>query len=122
MQAPLFLLLLSCLSLPASVIMGPVYNPSTGHYYSLLSANSWSGSQTEALSLGGNLATINDAAENDWVFDTFSAGQRHLWIGLNDTNMDNIYAWVDGTPVSYSNWDSGQPNLGCDRWAIIIRG
>jgi len=29
---------------------------------------------------------------------------------------------VDGTLVSYLNWDAGQPNLGSERWAIIIRG
>jgi hypothetical protein len=102
--------------------MGPVYNPNNGRYYSLLSQNSWSASATEAQALGGNLATINDAAENNWVFDTFSAGQRNLWIGLQDTNLDGVFAWVDGAPVSYTNWGAGQPNLGTERWVIIIKG
>jgi hypothetical protein len=36
--------------------------------------------------------------------------------------MDNVFAWVDGTPFSYSNWGAGQPNLGSERWVLIIRG
>src|SRR5437867_3716287 len=108
----LFVALFYCcaFSLRSAVIMGPIINPNNAHSYSLLSESSWSAAQTEAKTLGGNLTTINDAAENDWVFDTFSSGQRNLWIGLNDTNMDNVFAWVDGTPFSYANWGAGQPN------------
>jgi len=45
-----------------------VTNPANGHSYYLLSSNTWTASQAEAAALGGNLP-INDAAENDWVFD-----------------------------------------------------
>jgi len=123
MKALFLLPLLWCWSLWGTVIMGPIYNPANGHSYSLLAATSWSASQTEAVSLSGNLATINDAAENDWVFDTFSGGgQKNLWIGFNDTNMDNVFSWVDGSPTTYVNWDAGQPNLGSERWVFMVRG
>ena len=111
-----------CLSARGTVINGPVFNPNNGRNYLLLSANSWSGAEAEAQTLGGNLATINNAAENNWVFDTFSAGQRNLWIGFQDTNLDGIFTWVDGSPVSYTNWGAGQPNLGSERWVMIIQG
>src|SRR5689334_4408092 len=66
----------------AAVLAGPVVNPANGHSYYLLSLNNWTGSQSESVSLGGNLATINDAAENAWVFSTFASFggvQRNLW-------------------------------------------
>ncbi len=112
------------LSLQGAVLTGPVINPANGHYYSLLNSNSWTASQAEALILGGNLVTINNAAENDWVFNTFSAGQRNLWIGFNDGDLNDTYTWVDGSALSYSNWDTavGQPDLGPDRYGFIIKG
>lgn len=118
-------IVLGSASLYAAVLTPPVINPANGHFYSLLSSNTWSGAQAEAVALGGNLTTIDNAAENDWVFDTFSAGQRNLWIGLNDGDFNGIYSWIDGTVFSYSNWDAGpsqQPDLGNDHWVFIALG
>jgi hypothetical protein len=108
----------------AAIVSGPVVDPANGHTYYLLSADTWSTSETEALSLGGTLATVNDAANNDWIFNTFSAGTRNLWIGYNDGNFDNTFTWADGEPVTYTNWDTAlnQPNLGPERWVFIARG
>ncbi|HVU86191.1 MAG TPA: lectin-like protein [Pirellulales bacterium] len=108
----------------AAVISGPTVDPANGHVYYLLSANTWSASEAEAQSLGGNLATVRNAAENTWLFNTFSAGQRNLWIGFNDSDFDNNFTWADGEPVTYTNWDTAlnQPNLGPERWVFIARG
>lgn len=57
----------------AGILAGPVTNDATGHYYYLLAQNSWTASQAEALRLGGDLVTIDDQAEQDWVFTTFTA-------------------------------------------------
>ncbi len=121
---PFSAMLLSSLSLGGGVLVGPVDNPANGHSYYLLNADTWPASQVQAVALGGNLVTITSPAENDWVFDTFSAGQRNLWIGLNDIDRKDIYSWVDGTPCSYANWDLalGQPDLGGQQpWVFIVR-
>lgn len=107
----------------AAVLAGPVFNPSNGNSYYLLEEASWTDSQTEAVSLGGNLVTINDAAENSWVYNTFSTlggVRRHLWIGLVDTDQAinsasratrrGEFSWVSGEPVGYTNWSSFEPN------------
>ncbi len=97
----------------ATVIDGPVVNPANGHSYYLLEKDTWFASQAEAVTLGGNLATINDAAENIWVFATFAnlgGVNRGLWIGLNDAAVEGTFVWVSGEPVTYTNWAPGEPN------------
>ena len=103
----LLTIILASLPVHGDILSGPIVNPVNGHSYYLLTSNTWTAAQAEAVSLGGNLVTINDAAENDWVFDTFSAGQRNLWIGLYDPELNGTFSWVDGTVFSYSNWDTG---------------
>lgn len=97
----------------ATVLSGPVVNPANGHSYLLLSANLWEASETEAISLGGHLVTINNAAENEWVFSTFGTygGQDRLfWIGLNDLAEEGTFVWSSGAPVTFTNWYPGEPN------------
>ena len=107
-------IILSGLPAVASVIGGPTTNGANGHIYYLLSAQTWSNSQAEAVSLGGHLATVNDADEDAWLWSTFgqpsSFGNIHLWIGLNDATVDGTFAWVSGAPVTYTNWGVGEPS------------
>ena len=118
------ILVLGNVSLRGDVLIGPIINPANGHSYFLLSSNTWTASQSEAVTQGGNLVTIDNAVENNWVFDTFSGGQRNLWIGLNDIDTNGVYSWVDATVSSYFNWDTGpsvQPD-GTDLWVFMARG
>ncbi len=104
----------------------PVVNPANGDTYYLLSAGSWSDSEAFAQTLGGNLVTINNAAENQWVFNTFSAlattltgnSDPSLWIGLYDPVLNDgsgaqhaaDFVWADGEPVTDTDWYPGEPN------------
>src|SRR6185436_10591515 len=113
--APICFLLFSATATAARspIIAGPITNPANGNVYYLLEQNTWKGSQAEASILGGDLASIQDAAENQWVFDTFSefgGKKRALWIGLTDAAQTGTYKWVDGMPVTYLNWADGEPN------------
>lgn len=93
--------------------MGQVVNPSNGHTYHILEESTWTDAQIAAIGLGGNLVTIDDQTENDWVFQTFGnwAGQpRDLWIGLNDIASEGVYEWASGGGAPYTNWASGQPD------------
>ncbi len=81
-----------------------------GNEYQLTSGSlSWEQAQAEAVSLGGNLVTINDAAEETWLKQTFSNNER-FWIGLTDSNQEGNFQWVSGENSSYRNWASGEPN------------
>jgi len=109
-----FALLVSMTCTPlalASVLMGPVTNPDNGHSYLLLSQSNWTDAENEALSLGGHLATINDAAEQEWLLSIFSPSRdRHLWIGLNDASQEGLFVWVNDDPFLFSNFPPGEPN------------
>jgi hypothetical protein len=90
-----------------------VVNPSNGHTYYLTTNTNWVHAAKDAHRLGGRLATINDAAEQAWVFDTFSSyggTSRLLWIGLTDAGAEGTFRWVSGEPVTYTNWAPGEPN------------
>jgi hypothetical protein len=97
------------------VIAGPFTNGANGHFYYLLSSATWSQSEERAVSLGGHLVSINDAAENQWVVDTFAnygGGNRPLWIGLTDQAGEGTFVWTSGEAVTYTTWNTatGEPN------------
>src|SRR5213594_3294557 len=94
----------------AGILAGPVINPGNGHSYYLLSQNTLSNAEAEAVGLGGHLATIRNAEENDWVYSTFSGYGGALWIGLTDREKVFEFTWVSGEPVSYANWSGDQPD------------
>lgn len=94
-------------------VIATFVNPANGNTYHLLSESTWQAAQNEALSLGGNLVTINDSAEQAWVFGTFGSYgnvNRSLWIGLHDSVQEGIFTWVSGETVSYTHWLPGQPD------------
>ena len=99
----------------AAVVATGTYN---GKEYLLVSPNSWSGAQAEAVTLGGNLVTLDDAAEDAWVFGAFESywgtGQYGGWIGYNDTASEGVFSWVSGESSSYTNWNIGEPNQAGD--------
>lgn len=91
----------------ATVIDGPIADPANGHIYYLLSQNTWTASEAEAISLGGHLATIDDTAENSWVLNTFSlfgGSAKTLWIGLTDIGHIGDFEWISGEAAMYQNW------------------
>ncbi len=99
----------------AQIVTGPVVNQANGHSYYLLGPVFWTDAEAQGIALGGHLVTINDAAENLWVYNSFSSfgGQpRALEIGLTDQGHEGIWTWVSGEPVTFLNWAPGEPNNG----------
>jgi len=115
-------LFVSSISSAAAVVpISPIIqDPVTGLEYQLLSNAGWTDSEAEAQLLGGNLATISNQEQQKFVFGTFggySGKQRILWTGLYDPTQDkngaphvSDFVWVSGAPVTYTNWDAGEPN------------
>jgi Ca2+-binding RTX toxin-like protein len=78
-----------------------------GHLYQLSKAATWKDAQAEAQSLGGNLVTVNDQAENDWLLNTFGSEK---WIGYTDEKTEGTFEWADGSTSNFTNWNAGEPN------------
>jgi hypothetical protein len=99
----------------SQILVGPVTNPANGHVYYLLSPAYWTNAEAQAVALGGHLVTIDDAAENAWVLNTFGNYQgtsRPLHIGLTDEGHEGQWTWVSGQTVTFLNWAGGEPNNG----------
>ncbi|XP_071591214.1 macrophage mannose receptor 1-like isoform X2 [Heliangelus exortis] len=63
--------------------------------------------------VGGNLVTINTREDQilirQLVLDK-GLGNQNFWIGLFLLNPDEGFVWIDGSPVTYENWDEDEPN------------
>ena len=114
----------------SATIAQPLYtaiNPDNGHTYYLLPQNTWVSSEMEAAMMGGHLATVRNAAEEDWIYSTFSSyggTSRNLFIGLTSGSADgsvpgNFY-WVSGDTSTYRNWFGPEPSDSVEHFTEII--
>ena len=90
----------------------PVFNPANHHWYDIVPSGangSWDNAENNAVALGGHLVTINDAAEEAWLRAIFG-GETRYWIGFTDAAVEGTWVWASGEPVTYTNWDSGEPS------------
>jgi len=99
-------------------VVATEFNPATGNTYHLIrhddgSGHSWFSAREEAISLGGDLVSITDEAENQWVLDNFGRSgfnDAYLWIGLTDVSVEGDFRWANGEPTGYTSWNTGEPN------------
>jgi hypothetical protein len=89
-----------------------VRRPGTCHRYLRLSPGTWLQARELALSMGGSLVTIDDAAEEAFLRAQAGLFDGVAGIGLSDPDGDGLYEWMDGSPVKYTNWGKGQPVAG----------
>ena len=77
---------------------------------------SWKEHNERAVAMGGHLATITSAEENEQV--TNIADGKTVWIGgIRKGGLSASFAagadhwyWSDGQPWTYTNWHPGEPN------------
>ncbi|KAM8966905.1 collectin-12 [Pelodytes ibericus] len=60
----------------------------------------------------GSLLVIIDSKEEQQFIRRQTAGIGNFWIGLTDTEDENVWKWLDGSIPTYTNWKPGQP----DNW------
>ena len=95
-----------------------------GHYYEAFNTPNgidWQQAETNAVSLGGTLATITSQGENDFVFSLVdstkyfevdgSGNSEGPWLGAMRTSPGGPFAWATGETFGpYTNWWPGEPN------------
>ena len=90
-----------------------INNQPLSHYKFISEKMTWNEHNNRAIAMGGNLASISNAIENNKVKEV-SKGVN-VWLGGvrkgcgNDTGADHWY-WSNGKKWSYTNWRQGEPN------------
>ena len=111
---PLFVLVLLCLTFPASLsaqcpnqIAGFDYLGELNNhkYYISQDKEIWETANSITLSNGGYLTSINTADENDFIFQQAQllGISEKVHIGLNDVEIENIFVWPSGEPITFDN-------------------
>ncbi len=75
--------------------------------------------QIAAQTVGGNLAVVNSAEENDFIKSNIS---ELVYIGLNDATTEGTLEWVNGDPLTYTNYDICafcSPNSEADDYVVM---
>jgi hypothetical protein len=91
-----------------------------GHsYYRSTSSMTWTNARQACINMGGHLVTITSSSENNFVFNTWPSG----WIGFTDEGIEGQWRWVTGEPVTFTNWNGGEPNnAGNEDYAQFVSG
>jgi len=81
-----------------------------GHCYKYFEdPKNWTSARNDCIAQGGDLASTANAAENDFIH-SITPNDRFPWIGFNDIASENSWQWSDGSAVTYTYWNSGEPN------------
>jgi hypothetical protein len=84
---------------------------------------------------GAHLVTFADAAEENWVWNTFlpfiapnlsvpESDRFRFSIGFTDSDLygpaEGDWRWITGEAITYLHWGSDEPNA-CDRKDVFAR-
>jgi hypothetical protein len=82
-----------------------------GHCYRYFTdKKNWFDARAACQALGGDLASMANAAENDFVHSIVIPKETAPWIGFNDQGSEGSWQWSDGSAVTFTNWAGGEPN------------
>ena len=84
-----------------------------GHYYKIYDGvcDTWEEAAEYCNKLGGHLATITSAEENEALYSYITSNNyTTAYFGLTDKNSEGVWEWINGEEVVYTNWHSDEPN------------
>jgi hypothetical protein len=132
-------------SASAAPVQWPIASGGNGHHYEFVTTKTtWGAAQADAqsrthLGVAGHLATISNAAENEFVRSLVTDNSELFWLGLFVTSPNpRDFVWVDA-PISvvwrgerpadgglspngaFTNWETNEPNNagGGENWTIM---
>jgi hypothetical protein len=75
--------------------------------YAILNQDTWLTAESNAVSLGGHLMTINDLDEYHWgrenIWQNVEIPLTHYFVGLNDARSEGVYEWSSGETSQWEN-------------------
>ncbi|KAJ8001169.1 hypothetical protein DPEC_G00188490 [Dallia pectoralis] len=75
-------------------------------YFISTDKKNWNESRQDCLDKGANLLIINSQEEQIFI----NGHKSRSWIGLTDSETENIWKWVDGSPLITQYWRNKQPD------------
>jgi hypothetical protein len=101
------LALLAGTAVAQTVVRGPIQRPNDPSRYYVIQGANWTQLRDFARGMGGDLTTVNDAAENAFIVSSVLAAGEKAFNGLNDLVTEGTLVWSDGSVSSYRNWTGG---------------
>lgn len=77
--------------------------------YTIVDGPTWESAEGNAVTAGGHLVTIGNAAENASLIANGLVGTPK-WIGITDKDSEGTWTWISGESSTYTNWSPGQPD------------
>ena len=67
-----------------------------------------------------DLVIINSTVENSFIQNKIT---HDSWIRNSDKSYEGTFLWVDGRPMTFTNWEIDEPNNAgvCNLWLIDTR-
>nr|XP_046263019.1 C-type lectin domain family 4 member M-like isoform X2 [Scatophagus argus] len=78
-------------------------------YFVSTTKKNWTLSRKDCISRGADLVVIDSRDEQQFIYKLIKP-DKNAWIGLTDSLQEGTWMWVDGTPVTTTYWEPGQPN------------
>ncbi|XP_074721575.1 macrophage mannose receptor 1-like [Strix uralensis] len=94
-------------------------------YRSNTKKKSWLEAREFCRQIGGDLVTINSKEEIPLLVRATYATRcsfQKVWLGIFSLNPDEGFAWSDGSPVRYTNWDDSPRNSGGRKFCGVLNG
>merc|ERR1719206_971486 len=83
--------------------------------------SSWPDAKKACEAEGAEIAKISSEAQNTLVRSLSQF--KHIWIGVHEIGRrENDYVWWDGSPMTYTNRERGQPgnDFGTDEECVYV--
>ncbi|XP_075128115.1 macrophage mannose receptor 1-like [Leptodactylus fuscus] len=102
---------------PSPGTSDPIFCPSSwipynGHcYYLDRDARTWEEAMLSCRREEGDLASLHNIEEASAIASQLTFGDaEYVWLGLNDLKTQLYFEWSDGSPVTYTTWQRGEPS------------
>ncbi len=91
-----------------------------GHRYQFVPGSyTWTEAKSEAEELGGHLAVITSAEEDEWAWKTFSGPRPQVpkeelwmhgwWLGASQSPQEKAWQWLTAEAMTFTGWRPGEP-------------
>ena len=77
-------------------------------FYKIYGAKNYGAAKAQCESDAAFLAIPRSEAQNDFIAGLIP--NDDIWIGINDIASEGSFVAVDGRAISWTKWDTGEPN------------